>query len=264
MNEFDRAYHTLVMDVAQSGDFLEGRNGAIYELFGAMISFNLQKGFPALQGRKLFPRGVFGELSAFLKASTHVSQFHDEGCRYWDMWADDDGNLGKIYGYQWRKWGEEQFDQLQWLVENLKAHPESRQLIVTAWNPTDMDDMALPPCYPTFQARVHKGKLNILVNQRSADIMIGLPSDVMFFATLTQLLCNETGLEPGTLTFAIGSAHIYAPHIPGVMTFLNRAGYADSYPWLRHHNMTLEDFDPDRIGIVRYKPLDPIAFELFQ
>lgn len=263
-NDFDNTYDALVEDILETGELIEGRNGSMLECFGPSILFDLEQGFPILQGRTLYPRGVFGELSAFLKGATTLEAFEAEGCNYWKDWAFPDGSLGPIYGFQWRQWGPDGHDQIRALIEGIHKSPHSRRHVVTSWNPTDMHLMCLPPCFPTFQVRIGRNKrLDLVVNQRSADVMIGLPSDIILFATLMHLLANETGMVPGDLTFHLGSAHIYWAHRSTVNEYLER-DKPSGYPTLSNHNMRVDTFIPAMVQLQNYRPLSPLKFELFK
>ena len=275
-NKFDIAYDHLVRNIQTEGELIEGRNGPMTELFGPSISFNLELEFPILTGRKLYPRGVFGELSAFLKGASTLAEFEAEGCNYWEDWAFSDGSLGPIYGFQWRKWGPDGHDQIRALIEGIHKRPHSRRHVVTAWEPTALNLMCLPPCYPTFQVRIGPGTryrgrgfqkqpmpLDLVVNQRSADVMIGLPSDIILFATLMHLLANETGMIPRNLTFHLGSAHIYWAHHHTANEYLER-DKPDGYSILASHNMRVDTFIPAMVQVHNYQPLPPLKFELFK
>ena len=263
MNDFDKEYRRLVRDVLGRGTLVQGRNAQTYELFGRSVRFNLRQGFPLLTGRKLYPRGVFGELAAFLKGADQVTQFEAEGCNYWSRFGyGDTGNeLGPIYGVQWRYWNG-YYDQISALIQDIKNNPQSRRHIVTCWAPQDLDAMALPPCYPTFQVRVHPaGFLDLMVNQRSCDVMVGLPSDIILFSTLMHLLCVDTSLMPGELVFSIGSAHIYLEHVDNAHVYLNRPT-SDEYPQLFCRGMGCNDFNPKDVTWENDHVAEPLAFEL--
>jgi thymidylate synthase len=266
MNDFDRTYDDLVQNILLDGDMVPGRNGVTRELFGVSVAFDLRLGFPVMSGRKLRPRGVFGELSAFLKGHTTVKGFQHEGCNYWNEFGDEAGSLGPIYGYQWINWDDGDdgtINQIQQLVHNLRTNPESRRHIVTCWQPADLNIMSLPPCFPMFQVRITPtGFMDICVTQRSLDVMIGFPSDIILFGTLMHLLCAEAGYVPGTLTFNIGSAHIYEDHALQAKQYLTTTRQV-MYPQISTKRMTTQDFDPNEVTIFNWQPGPEIKFELF-
>ncbi len=265
MNYVDARYDQLIEQIIHRGELIEGRNGGMVQLFGTSLSVSHCEGFPMITGRKLYPRGVFGELAAFLRGATTLEEFRNLGCNYWDQWADNAGNLGPLYGSQWRNWGAQSIDQIRDLVQSLLDVPHSRRHIVTCWNPGENELMALPPCYPTFQVSVGlDGNLDLVVNQRSADVMVGLPSDMILFGTLMQLLCNDTNLKPRNLTFHFGSAHIYWAHRSNALVYLDRRKSGIPLPKVNTQYMGVNDFNPDRVKIEGYCPLAPLAFEVFE
>jgi len=223
-------YLDILKDVVDNGVYREGRNGGTYGVFGRQIRFDLSAGFPLLTTKKIHIKSVFGELLWFLSGSTNIKPLQDQGIRIWDEWADENGELGPVYGAQWRKWegwGMRglglgpggpvkvllKFDQIKDLIANLKKDPYSRRHVVTAWNPAQIDEMALPPCHCLFQFFVQDGKLSCQLYQRSADIFLGVPFNIASYALLVHLIANEVGLEVGEFVHTFGDLHLYANHL---------------------------------------------------
>lgn len=218
--ENEKQYFALVNKVLTEGVKRNQERTGVGTLgvFGVNLELNLKAGFPLLTHRKIFYKGVIGELIAFLRGHTNVNDFKTLGCNYWDAWAEEDGNLGPVYGSQWRNYSGLQIDQLKNVIKEAKVNPESRRLYVTAWNPIDADKMALLPCFHGFQLFIHNNHLSLLVNMRSSDVMVGLPSDILFHSLLMLVLSNELDTTPHRLIFNLGDAHIYNNHIPFAKT----------------------------------------------
>ena len=200
------------------------RTGTL-SVFGHQMRFNLGHGFPVLTTKKLHLKSIMHELLWFLTGKTNIAYLRENGVSIWDEWADADGNLGPVYGKQWRSWqtpGGAHIDQITALVEQLKNNPDSRRHIVTAWNPADVDNMALPPCHCLFQFYVAKGKLSCQLYQRSADIFLGVPFNIASYALLTQMLAQVCDLEAGDFVHTLGDAHLYLNHIDQARTQLQR------------------------------------------
>ncbi|NRP19693.1 Thymidylate synthase [Ensifer adhaerens] len=184
-------------------------------VFGYQMRFDLAEGFPVLTTKKLHLRSIIHELLWFLKGETNIAYLKDNGVSIWDEWADENGDLGPVYGYQWRSWPApdgRHIDQIAGLVESLKTNPNSRRHIVSAWNPALVDEMALPPCHCLFQFYVADGKLSCQLYQRSADIFLGVPFNIASYALLTMMVAQVTGLKPGDFVHTFGDAHIYHNH----------------------------------------------------
>jgi thymidylate synthase len=200
------------------------RTGTL-SVFGHQMRFNLGHGFPVLTTKKLHLKSIIHELLWFLTGDTNIAYLKENGVSIWDEWADEDGNLGPVYGKQWRSWqtpGGAHIDQITALVKQLKNNPVSRRHIVTAWNPADVDNMALPPCHCLFQFYVAKGKLSCQLYQRSADIFLGVPFNIASYALLTQMLAQVCDLEAGDFVHTLGDAHLYLNHIDQARTQLQR------------------------------------------
>jgi len=221
-----RQYLDLVKHVLENGKPHQDRTGTgTWSVFGYQMRFNLEEGFPIVTTKKLHLKSVIHELLWFLKGDTNVHYLRENGVRIWNEWADKDGNLGHIYGYQWRSWPTpegDHIDQISWLIKEIKTNPVSRRLIVNAWNVGDLDKMNLPPCHILFQFYVNQGKLSCQLYQRSADIFLGVPFNIASYALLTMMIAQVTGLEPGDFVHTFGDAHIYHNHIEQVKLQLTR------------------------------------------
>lgn len=194
-------------------------------VFGYQMRFDLSEGFPLLTTKKLHLRSIIHELLWFLSGNTNISYLKENGVSIWDDWADENGGLGPVYGYQWRSWHApdgRQIDQIKNLVEQLKNNPDSRRHIVSAWNPADVDDMALPPCHCLFQFYIADGKLSCQLYQRSADIFLGVPFNIASYALLTMMLAQVLELESGDFVHTLGDAHLYLNHLEQAQTQISR------------------------------------------
>ena len=221
-----KQYHDLLRHVMDNGIQKQDRTGTgTISVFGYQMRFNLEEGFPALTTKKLHLRSIIHELLWFLKGDTNVQYLHDNKVSIWDEWADGNGDLGPVYGHQWRSWSAgdgRTIDQIAQVVEMIKKNPDSRRLMVTAWNPGDIDKMALPPCHVLFQFYVADGKLSCQLYQRSADIFLGVPFNIASYAMLTMMVAQVTGLKPGEFIHTFGDAHIYLNHTDQVALQLSR------------------------------------------
>lgn len=213
----ERQYLNLLRDILDNGVRRDDRTGTgTLGVFGRQLRFDLSKGFPVLTTKKLHLRSIIVELLWFLRGDTNIGWLKDNGVRIWDEWADAEGELGPVYGKQWRSWTAPDgrvIDQIEKLVHGLKTNPNSRRHIVTAWNPADVDDMALPPCHCLFQFFVADGKLSCQLYQRSADVFLGVPFNIASYALLTMMLAQVVGLEPGDFIHTFGDAHLYLNHL---------------------------------------------------
>jgi thymidylate synthase len=254
----ERAYLDLLAEVLQSGARKTDRTGTgTLSVFGRQLRFNLADSFPLLTTKKLHTKSILTELLWFLRGDTNVKWLQERGVSIWDEWADENGDLGPVYGYQWRHWrtpdGRE-IDQIQNLVSSLKSKPDSRRHIVSAWNPADVDKMALPPCHALFQFYVANGKLSCQMYQRSADLFLGVPFNIASYAALTLMVAQVTDLRPGEFVLTLGDAHIYLNHLEQVREQLTRS--PRPFPKLklnpavkelldfRYEDFTLEAYDP--------------------
>ncbi|MDR1387400.1 MAG: thymidylate synthase [Propionibacteriaceae bacterium] len=221
-----RAYLDLLTDVLEHGTEKSDRTGTgTRSVFGRQLRFDLADGFPLLTTKKLHTRSIFGELLWFLRGDTNIAWLHRNGVTIWDEWADADGELGPIYGYQWRSWPDPKggsIDQVAQVVDSIQRKPDSRRHIVSAWNPAQVDQMALPPCHALFQFYVAEGRLSCQLYQRSADIFLGLPFNIASYALLTHLVAQVTGLEAGEFVHTLGDAHLYLNHLDQAALQLTR------------------------------------------
>lgn len=219
------AYHQLLTRVLDEGVRQADRTGVgTLSVFGHQDRYDLSKGFPLVTTKKVHLKSVVAELLWFIAGETNAGQLRERGATIWDEWADADGELGPIYGHQWRAWPTENgpVDQLARVVEAIKSDPASRRHIVSAWNVGDLDKMALPPCHLLFQFHVGAGKLSCQVYQRSADVFLGVPFNIASYAILTHMMAHATGLEPGTLVHTLGDAHLYLNHLDQARLQLTR------------------------------------------
>ena len=227
LNPADKAYHNLMRHILANGVSKEDRTGTgTISVFGYTMRFDLAKGFPLITTKKLHLRSIIHELLWFLKGDTNIRYLNENGVTIWDEWADADGNLGPIYGYQWRSWPTKnggRVDQLAQAISSIQNNPNSRRMIVSAWNVADIDQMALPSCHILFQFYVANGKLSCILYQRSADVFLGVPFNIASYALLTQMVAQVTGLQLGEFVHVLGDTHIYTNHLEQVNLQLARA-----------------------------------------
>ncbi len=253
-----RQYLELMRHVAERGHRKNDRTGTgTLSVFGWQMRFDLAEGFPLLTTKKLHTRSIIHELLWFLRGDTNIKYLKDNGVSIWDEWADDNGELGPVYGKQWRSWEApdgRSIDQITQLIEALKKNPDSRRHIVSAWNPSEVDRMALPPCHALFQFYVAGGKLSCQLYQRSADIFLGVPFNIASYALLTLMVAQVCGYEPGDFVWTGGDCHLYVNHLEQARLQLSREPRA--LPQLRinpevkdifafkFEDFTLEGYDP--------------------
>lgn len=251
-------YHDLLRLVLDHGSDRDDRTGTgTRSIFGYQMRFDLLAGFPALTTKKLHLRSIIHELLWFLKGDTNIAYLKANGVSIWDEWADENGDLGPVYGAQWRSWPAPDgttIDQIAGLVRQIEANPSSRRHIVSAWNPAEVDDMALPPCHCLFQFYVADGRLSCQLYQRSADIFLGVPFNIASYALLTMMVAQVTGLKPGDFVHTLGDAHLYKNHFDQAHLQLSREPRA--LPVMRinpevtdlfaftYEDFTLEHYDP--------------------
>ena len=251
-------YHDLMRHVLEHGHVKTDRTGTgTRSVFGWQMRFNLADGFPVMTTKKLHLRSIIHELLWFLQGDTNIHYLKDNGVSIWDEWADANGDLGPVYGKQWRRWETPDgrlIDQVGQLVENLKKNPDSRRHLVSAWNPGDVDSMALPPCHCLFQFYVADGKLSCQLYQRSADIFLGVPFNIASYALLTMMVAQVCNLQPGEFVHTLGDAHIYSNHFAQAELQLSREPrplptmrinpeVRDLFAF-RFEDFTLEGYDP--------------------
>lgn len=253
-----RQYLDFMRHVYEHGNEKTDRTGTgTRSVFGHQMRFNLQEGFPLLTTKKLHIKSIVHELIWFLAGSTNIAYLKDNGVKIWDEWADANGDLGPIYGYQWRSWptpSGEHIDQITQVLEQIKNTPDSRRLIVSAWNVADIPQMKLPPCHAFFQFYVADGKLSCQLYQRSADIFLGVPFNIASYALLTHMVAQQAGLEVGDFVWTGGDCHLYSNHLEQVQEQLART--PDSLPKLviKRTPDSLFDYKFDDFEIVDYNP----------
>lgn len=248
-----RQYQQLISDVLTLGRDKADRTGTgTRSLFGYQMRFELAAGFPLLTTKKLHLKSIVHELLWFLNGNANIGYLNEHGVRIWDEWADSDGNLGPIYGCQWRDWNGDGYDQIEQLVQDLVNNPDSRRHIVSAWNVGELADMALPPCHVLFQCYVVDGELSLQVYQRSADVFLGVPFNIASYALLTMMLARVAGLKPGALIWTGGDVHIYHNHMAQVKQQLARKPYDLPKLHLRDRGQSITEFVYDDFELVGY------------
>lgn len=252
-----KAYLDLCRRILTEGTRKDDRTGTgTISLFGHQMRFDLSEGFPLLTTKKLHIKSVIYELLWFLQGSTNVRYLQEHGVRIWNEWADENGELGPIYGKQWRSFSGpdgKTVDQIQWVVDEIKRNPNSRRLVVSAWNPTEIDQMALPPCHCLFQFYVSEGKLSCQLYQRSGDTFLGIPFNIASYALLTHMVAHVTNLKPGEFIHTIGDAHLYLNHLEQVKEQLTRKPYPLPKLKLNPEVTSIFDFTYEDIEILDYQ-----------
>ena len=253
-----QAYLDLLQRILDEGADKGDRTGTgTLSVFGHQMRFDLTEGFPLVTTKKVHTRSVFAELLWFLRGDTNVSWLQDRGVTIWDEWADDNGDLGPVYGYQWRSWPTpdgRHVDQVSRLVEGIRTNPDSRRHLVSAWNVGQLDDMALPPCHALFQFYVAEGKLSCQLYQRSADIFLGVPFNIASYAILTHMMAQQAGLEVGDFVWTGGDCHLYANHMEQVELQLSRETRALPRLELKRKPDSLFDYRFEDVEITGYDP----------
>jgi thymidylate synthase len=253
-----KTYLDLLDHVLTHGVEKSDRTGTgTLSTFGYQMRFDLGEGFPLLTTKKLHTRSIIGELLWFIQGSTNVKWLHEQGITIWDEWADPDGELGPIYGYQWRSWPTPaggRIDQLADVINSIKTVPDSRRHIVSAWNVGDLGDMALPPCHAMFQFYVAQGRLSCQLYQRSADIFLGVPFNIASYALLTEMVAQVCGLEVGDFVHTLGDAHLYLNHLDQARLQLSREPRPLPRLVLNTSISSIDDFTFDDVAIEGYDP----------
>lgn len=229
MTEADRQYEDLLARIMSEGVFKGDRTGTgTRSLFGAQLRYDLSRGFPLITTKRVHLKSVVGELLWFLRGESNVRWLQDNGIRIWNEWADEEGELGPVYGVQWRRWRSasgEEIDQIAKVVETLKSDPDSRRMVVSAWNVGALPDMALEPCHAFFQLYVANGRLSLQLYQRSADMFLGVPFNIASYSLLTHMFAQQAGLKVGDFIWTGGDCHIYSNHVEQVAEQLSREPY---------------------------------------
>lgn len=252
-----KQYLDLMRDVLKNGTKKEDRTGTgTLSVFGRQMRFDLSKGFPLVTTKKTHLKSIIHELLWFLKGETNTKYLTENGVTIWDEWADENGNLGPVYGYQWRSWPTadgRHIDQISNLIERIKSNPDDRRLIVSAWNVGEIGKMALPPCHAFFQFYVADGKLSCQLYQRSADIFLGVPFNIASYALLTMMVAQVTGLKPGEFVHTFGDAHLYLNHIDQTKLQLSREPKPLPEMHLNPHVKSIFDFKFEDFELVGYE-----------
>ena len=261
-----RAYLDLLQRILDEGVEKTDRTGTgTLSVFGHQMRFDLSEGFPLVTTKKVHTRSVFGELLWFLRGDTNVKWLQDRGITIWDEWADENGDLGPVYGYQWRSWPTpdgRHVDQVARLVEGIRTKPDSRRHIVSAWNVADVDDMALPPCHTLFQFYVAQDRLSCQLYQRSADVFLGVPFNIASYALLLMMVAQVTGYRPGEFIHTLGDAHIYVNHLDQARLQLSRDPYPHPVMHLNPEVRSLLDFRYEDFTLRGYRTHPHIKAEV--
>ncbi len=255
-----KQYHDLMQRILDEGVEKGDRTGTgTISVFGHQSRYNLQKGFPVITTKKLHLRSIIYELLWFLKGDTNINYLKENGVKIWDEWADKEGNLGPVYGYQWRSWpapNGKHIDQITQVVNQLKNNPNSRRIIVSAWNVGEIENMALPPCHAFFQFYVADGTLSCQLYQRSADVFLGVPFNIASYALLTMMMAQVCGLKPGDFVHTLGDAHLYTNHLDQTKLQLSRTPKNLPVMKINPKVNNIFDFTYEDFELVGYDP-DP-------
>lgn len=269
MNNFELEYAQLINRILQTGEYREGRNGGTQAIFGQSLIVDMSGSdyFPLLLGRKIFYKGIFGELAALLRGPKHLDDFKRFDCNYWDLWAKPDGSINIDYGNLWLDWNGT--NQLRKLIDTLKSNPTDRRMMISSWKPDTLDELDLPCCHYCYQWFVRGGQyLDMIWMQRSCDTMIGLPSDIVLAALMNVLIANEVGLQPGKIKMDLGDTHIYEEHIEKAYEYMSSVYFNvgnieyPRYKLVMNQGQKVETFTPTMISIIDYNPVATMKFEL--
>ena len=261
-----KQYLDLLQRIVNEGTRKEDRTGTgTLSVFGHQMRFNLEEGFPLLTTKKLHLKSIIYELLWFLKGDTNVKYLQENGVRIWNEWADENGELGPVYGHQWRSWPDYNgghIDQIQDIVNALKNNPDSRRMIVSAWNVAEVEQMALPPCHCLFQFYVSEGKLSLQLYQRSADTFLGVPFNIASYALLTMMMAQVCGLQPGDFIHTTGDTHLYLNHLEQAKEQLKRTPRTLPKMVINPNVTSIFDFKYDDFTLEGYDPLPHIKAEV--
>ena len=256
MNQIDRQYEDLLAKIMREGTEKSDRTGTgTRSLFGAQLRYDLSKGFPLITTKRVHMKSIIGELLWFLSGDSNVHWLQENGVRIWNEWADENGDLGPVYGVQWRRWNAgdgREIDQISQVLETLRTNPDSRRMIVSAWNVGDLPKMALEPCHAFFQLYVADGRLSLQLYQRSADMFLGVPFNIASYSLLTHMFAQQAGLEVGDFIWTGGDCHIYSNHVEQVTEQLSREPYP--FPTLKLRKAdSMFSYGFDDVEIVGYE-----------
>jgi thymidylate synthase len=253
-----KQYLDLMKDILETGATKTDRTGTgTKSVFGRQLRFDLAQGFPLLTTKKLHTRSIFIELLWFLKGDTNIKYLHDHGVTIWDEWADENGDLGPVYGHQWRSWptpNGQTIDQITNVLNQIKQKPDSRRHIVSAWNPAEVDRMALPPCHTMFQFYVADGKLSCQLYQRSADYFLGVPFNIASYALLTHMFAQQCDLKPGDFVWTGGDVHLYTNHVEQAKLQLSREPFDLPQLNIRRKPASIFEYQYEDFEILNYQP----------
>jgi len=259
-------YHDLLKHILDTGVTKSDRTGTgTISVFGYQMRFDLSEGFPVVTTKKLHLRSIIHELLWFLKGDTNIKYLHDNKVTIWDEWADEQGNLGPVYGHQWRSWPTPDgrtIDQVSRVVELIKNNPDSRRIIVSAWNVSDIDKMALPPCHTFFQFYVAEGRLSCQLYQRSADVFLGVPFNIASYSLLTMMMAQVCNLEPGDFIHTFGDAHLYSNHLDQARLQLSRTPRKLPQMIINPEIKSIYDFQYEDFNLVDYDPYPHIKAQV--
>jgi thymidylate synthase len=263
---FVREYHDLLRLVLDKGQPRDDRTGVgTISVFGAQARFDLRENFPLLTTKKLHLKSIIYELLWFLRGDTNVGWLHEHGVTIWDEWADEKGDLGRVYGAQWRDWQgahRNHIDQIAGVIERIKTEPQSRRLIVNAWNAAEVDQMALPPCHVLFQFYVNESELSCQLYQRSADLFLGVPFNIASYALLTMMVAQVCDLQPGDFVHTFGDLHLYRNHLEQAREQLSREPRSLPRMELNRQVRRIEDFRYEDFTLRDYNPHPPIKAQI--
>lgn len=258
MNNFEKKYKKILLNIIYKGDSQLSRNGETFVLNNIKFNFNLKNGFPILTSRKMYLKNFIYELIWFINGDTNIKYLKNNNVNIWDLWADENGELGPVYGYQLRKFNNN-FDQLNYVINELKNNKFSRRAVVNLWNPTDLDKMKLPPCHYSFQINIFKNKLNMSVIMRSCDMALGFPNDFSFYAAFLIIISKELNVKPGNICFFINNGHLYKNQIESITKYINNKTY--SLPTLTY-NGNINNINFNDFCLINYKSENPIKINI--
>lgn len=261
-SNYESNYADLISHIMRNGDDRQTRNANTRAVFGKQLVVKelLWGQFPILSGRRMYYKGVFGELAAFLKGPKHIDDFTKEGCNYWKKWSNADGSINVDYGNSWIDFNG--VNQLEAVLASLSEDPNGRRHIISGWRPDNLNNLSLPCCHLLYQWFVQGNNLDMIWYQRSVDVMVGLPSDVILAAAWNILMADQVGLQPGRLIFMLGDTHIYHSHMPFITDYLDGVIYLNHEAPTYFYEGTIYDFNKNSIKLINYDPMGPIGFRL--